>query len=208
MRPNAQTLLNDLPAPRAFLCGVARAHSYHLMTSSFSLIFKDIEERTPTRVHDAFCQVVIFHHVGDLQVFYHDVVIALRIRFRRLEMMITTLTGNLQMRLCRILRGFLLPVTAFLTPTQHTLLAPERSPRRAIKARVLYRLPFAIGQEGFESDVNADIRMVARRGEMFGLWLGLTDNKCIPVAIGTQDQVDRLRRSFNRTMQLDLERNR
>src|SRR5712691_84469 len=58
-----QTLLHDLTAGVAFLTGEARIDSYHLMTSSRSLLFKDIKECAPTGVHNALSEMVIFHQM-------------------------------------------------------------------------------------------------------------------------------------------------
>src|SRR5215470_11157064 len=67
MRPHRQTLLHDLPTPVALLRGETRVHSNHLMPSTCSLDFKEIEECAPARVHDALCQCVILHHVENSQ---------------------------------------------------------------------------------------------------------------------------------------------
>src|SRR5207244_4689313 len=47
--------------------------------------------------------------------------------------------------------------------------------------------------------------MRAVSGSMFSTWLRLTDDESIPVSIGPMDQVNRLRRTLYRAMQLDLE---
>src|SRR5947207_656743 len=51
--------LHNLTTPVTLLRGEMRVDSDHLMTSSLSLILKDIEERAPTSVHDALCQAMI-----------------------------------------------------------------------------------------------------------------------------------------------------
>ena len=99
MRTNTEGLLNKLSTVTACLCGIARVHSNDLMTSSCSLLFKDVEERTPTGVQNGFRQMMVFHHIGDLKVFHGNTLIAFRIGLRCLEVMISTLAIDLQMRL-------------------------------------------------------------------------------------------------------------
>ncbi len=68
MGSHRQRFLYDLPTLVTVLRGEARVHSYHVMTSSCSLIFKDVEKRAPTGVHDALCQGMILHHVENGEV--------------------------------------------------------------------------------------------------------------------------------------------
>ena len=91
--------------------------------------------------------MVIFHHIGDLKVFYHNIVIAFGIRFGCFEMMITPLTMNLEMRLGDILGGLTASMTALLASAHRALFASEGSLRRTIETRVLHRVSLAIGQE-------------------------------------------------------------
>ncbi len=93
-----QTLLYDLPTLVTLLACETRAHSCDLMPSTCSLGREDSEKRAPTGVHDGFREMVIFHHIADLKVFYHNMLIAFGIRFGCFEMMITPLTMNLEMR--------------------------------------------------------------------------------------------------------------
>ena len=75
MRAHTQALLNECATVATPLCREARAHSDHLMSSVLSFGFKDIEECTPTGVHDGFRQVMVLDHVDDLKVFYGNMVI-------------------------------------------------------------------------------------------------------------------------------------
>ena len=68
MSANTEGLLNKLPTVATCLGREARIHSDDLMTSSLSLIFKNVEKRTPTGIHDGFRQVMIFQHVYDLKI--------------------------------------------------------------------------------------------------------------------------------------------
>src|SRR6266852_3759933 len=176
MRTDAQRLVDNLPTPIAFLRGVAGVHSDYLMSSTLSLGSEDVEECTPGGVHDAFCEMMIFDHAIDVEV-----------------------------RLCGALGGFSTPFRPLLPTSNRALLASQRSLALAVVAWVLDGVPFAIGQEGFQPNVNANIRMFARAWGMLLVWFRLTDKQCIPMPISTQDQVGRLGHSFNRTVQLDFD---
>ncbi len=79
MRTHTEGLLNKFPTVTACLCGVAGTHSDHTMSSVLSFDSEDIEELTPTRVHDGFREMVVLHHVGDLKVFDGNALIAFSI---------------------------------------------------------------------------------------------------------------------------------
>src|SRR5712692_3342556 len=81
MRTHAQRLLDDLTTPIALLRGVAGVHSHDLMTSSLSLICKDVEERTPGGVQDGFRQMMVFHQIVDGEFLDGNMLILLRVLF-------------------------------------------------------------------------------------------------------------------------------
>lgn len=85
MSTNTQGLLNQLPTVATCLCRETRIDSDDLMTSSFSLLFKDIKKRAPTGVHDALCQVMIFHHVVNREFLDRNMVIVFGIQLCRLR---------------------------------------------------------------------------------------------------------------------------
>src|SRR2546421_8770702 len=205
MGSHRQRLVDHLPTRVALLRGEARIDSNDLMTSSCSLLLKDVEECTPRGVENALRHMMIFHHVGDLKVFHSYVVILLHIAFRRLEMVISALPLDLQVRLGDVTGSETAPVTARFAPAHLALFAPEGLLRGAIETRIRDGVAFAVSQEGLQPDVDPDIRMRTFRRCMFGVCLGLTDDQCIPMSIGTMHEVHRLGRSFNRAMQFDLE---
>ena len=200
-----QTLLDDLATLVAFLAGEARIDSSHPMPGSFSLVTEDVEKCAPTGVHDALREMVIFHHVRDLKVFNGNQLIALGVRFRGLEMVIAALPVDLQVRLRHVLRGFPASMAAFLASAQLALLASQGSLRATIEARVLNGMTLTISEEGRETNVNADVRMLTDVGKVVRLRVRFADDEGIPMAVSTQYQVDRLRGSLNGPMQLDLE---
>src|SRR5437868_15527155 len=140
MGSHRQRLLDNLPTGVALLRGEARINSNDLMTSSCSLILKDVEECTPRGVENALRQMMIFHHVGDLKVFHSYVVILFSIALRRLEMVISALPLDLQVRLRDVTGSETAPVTA--------LFAPESLLRGAIGTWIRDGVAFAVSQEG------------------------------------------------------------
>ncbi len=205
MGPYRQTLLYDLPTLVAFLRGETWVHSDDLMSSTLSLHFKNVEERAPRGVHDALCQGMILDHVENLKLLNSDHLIVFSVLLCRLIVKIPTLTGDLEMRLRRATSSFTASMRTLLASTYRTLLASQGFLRGTIEARVLDGMALTIRQERFESDINPDVMMRAVRGSMFSTWLCLTDDESIPVSIGPMDQVNRLRRTLYRAMQLDLE---
>ena len=187
-----QTLLYDLATVVALLRGEARIDSYHPMTSSFSLFCKDAEECAPTSVHDALCQGMILDHVENTQLLNSDDMIAFSVPFSCLIVKVTTLTGDLKMRLRSAFCGFASAVRTFLAAADLALLAPQGSGARAIEARVLKSMAFAVSEKGRETNINANSRMLTGGGSVLGLWLHLTDDERIPVSISSVYQVNRL----------------
>ncbi len=161
MSTDTERLLHDLSAPVAQLRGITGVHSDHTMTSSFSLISEDIEECAPTGIHDALCKGTVLHHVENLQLLYRNRMILLCVLLGRLVMEVTTLPFDLEMGLRRAARCFAVSFRAFLATGYHALFASQGFLRGAIEARVLNGMPLAIGQEGLETHINADSRMLA-----------------------------------------------
>jgi len=200
-----QRFLHHLSTLVAFLRGETRVDSNDLMSSTLSLNFKDSEERAPRSVHDGFCQGMILYQVEKTQLFNGDDLIAFGILLGRLIVKVSALAFDLEMSFRRIPRGDPLAMTPFLTSAELALLSAERLLRGAIETGVLHRVPFTIGEEGLQAHVNADVRMLTRAWLVRRKFLGLTDNQSVPMAIGTMHQVNRLRRSFEGTMQFELE---
>ena len=188
-----QALLYNLPTLVTLLTGETRVHPDHLMTSSCGLILKDVEEGAPRGVENALGQLMIFHHVGDLKVFHRNVVILFSIALRSLELVISALPVDLQVCLGDVTGGFTASVTADLSPAQLALLAPECLLRRAIETRVFNRVALAIGKKDLQPYVNADVRMLTRTWCVLGLRFSLTDEQCVPMSIGPEYEVHRLR---------------
>ncbi len=180
-----QALLYDLSTLVTLLAGETRVHSYDLVPSTCSLCTENIEERAPAGVHDGLSEMVIFHHITDSQVFYHNALIAFGIGLGRLEMVIAPLSIDLEMSLCYVLSSETSSMTAFLAPAQLTLLAPQGTLRGTIIARVLNAMALTIRQERFQPNINADITMLTYALEMVRSRFGLTHDEGIPMSIRT-----------------------
>src|SRR6266568_4277557 len=129
------------------------------MTSSCSLLFKDVKERAPTGVQDALCQMMILDHVENLKLLNRNDLVLFGVLFGRLIVEVPTLPFDLEMGLC-CTSGCLAPsMTALLATRDSTLLPSKGFLTLAIIARVLNGMALTIGQEGCESDINADIGM-------------------------------------------------
>ncbi len=148
---------------------------------------------------------MVFDHVADLKVFHHNALIAFGIGFRRLEMMIAPLSMDLQMGLGHIASGFAAAMTALLASAQLPLLAPQRFLRATIPARIVYRLAFRVSQEGFQPDIQANVRMRTSTGKMGPLGFCFTDNERVPVPIRTQDEMNGLRGALRAPMEVNFE---
>ena len=198
-------LLNDFPALMAFLTGETWVDSNDSMTSSCSLVLKDIEECAPRGVENTLRHMVIFHHVRDLKVFNGNDLILISVVLCDLEVMITALSVDLQVGFGDVSGGFLAATTALLATTHLPLLTPERFLRGAIEARIVDGLAFTIGKKDFQAHINADLRMVTDRGSVFKMRLRLTHDQGVPVSLGSQHEMHRLWLALEWTVQLDLE---
>ena len=125
MGSHRQTLLHDLTTLVALLRGETRIDSYHLMTGSCSLIFKNSEKRAPTGVHDALCQGMILDHVENRKLLNSDHLIVFGVLFSNLEMMVTALTINLQMRPGNVASSLTPSMTALFPSAQLALLSSQ-----------------------------------------------------------------------------------
>src|SRR5258708_9323437 len=133
-----QTLVDDLPTLVTLLAGETRAHSNILMSSTCSLGTENREKRAPTGSDDGCSEMVIFDHMTDSQVFYHNALIALGIGPGCLEMVIAPLSIDLEMGLCYVLSSLTAPLPAFLAPGLLPLLASLGLLRCTIEALVYY----------------------------------------------------------------------
>lgn len=206
MRTNRQTLLHDLPTLETFLGRETGIDSYNLVPSISSFDRKESEELPPSGITNRFGKMMVFHHATNSQVFDDDHAVLIGILFGDLKMMIAPLPFDLQVCLGGILGGNAPAVTALLASAHRSLLASECALRGAIVTRIVNGVALAIGQEGLETDINPDRRMVTGARGVFIRWLHLAHNESVPVSIGTKDQVSGFGRTFKRAVQFDLER--
>jgi hypothetical protein len=205
MRTYTERFLDNLTTLIALLRGVAGVHSHDLMTSSCSLILKDIEKRAPGGVHDALRESMILGHVKNAQLLNGNHLVAFGILFGRLIVKVPPLAGNLEMRLGRTLSSLAAALAPLLPSGESSLLPSEGFLARAIKARISDHAALAISEEGLEPNIKTNVRMFTRGWQMLSLWLGFTHNQGVPVSISPEHQMTGLRDSFEGPMQLDLE---
>jgi hypothetical protein len=205
MRTDREGLLHNLSTSIALLTGEPGVHSYDSMSSILSFDSEDIEELSPTSIRNGFGKVMVLYQIRNLEVFYSNMVIVVSVLLCHLKMMVTALALDLQMGLCCAPSSFAFTVTALLASARGALFASERLLRGMIEPWVLYRMPFAIGKERFESDINADVSMFTGVRIMLGLWLRFTNNQGVPMPIGSQHKMSSLRSPEGGTMHLDLQ---
>src|SRR5215467_4623439 len=162
MSTDRQRFLHDLPTLVTPLRGKAGVHSNDLMSSTCSLGSEDIEKHASTGIKNGFRKVMVLDHIEDTQVFNDDPSIVQRILLGDLEMVISALLVDLQVRLGDITCGFPASITAFLPPAKCALLAPERLGRCAIETRVFNHVALAIGKKDLQPNVNTNVRMLTR----------------------------------------------
>ncbi len=85
------------------------------------------------------------------------------------------------------------------------MLAPEGGLALTVVAWISNGVAFRVSQEGQESNINADIGMLAHAWGMLILSFSLTDDEGIPVSISMQNEMGCLGCSFERAVQFDLD---
>ena len=190
MRTNTQGLLDNFTAVVTLLGGETRIDPNNCVTGTLSPGTQDIEKLAPTCVVNALGQMMVFHHSGDDQIFYNNMVKMLGIGPGNFEMMISALTVHFEMSLCGILRGDAPSMTPLLASAHHPLFTPEGLLNRAIVTRISNGIAFRVSKEDFQANVNANIRMITSTWLMLCLWLRLADDQGIPMSICSQHKMD------------------
>src|SRR5262249_24118765 len=161
MRAHAQTCLDVLSPSVAVLRREARGHSDHLMTSSLSLLFKEVEERAPTGVVKALRERGVLHHPPHLQGFDPTTAVSRCIVLRRLAMEVASLATDLAVLTRPLALGLAPALTALLAAAHPPLRLRQPFLSFAVVARVLYPLAGRIGQEARQPHIQAKSRMRA-----------------------------------------------
>lgn len=215
MRPHGETLLDVRSAPVAFLGRETRGHSDHLMAGTFSLVFKDSEERAPTRVVNALGKIMVLHHSCHVQVLYADATKPLGIVLGGLEMEVTSLAGDGEMPVGNFLACLAAALTALLAAARGPLCVRQPLLGPAKVARILDDAAIGVGEKDLQAHVQPDrwvltcLRLRSGLGGMHGsllvVWGRLTHNERVPVPIRTQDQMGGHGRAHQRAVELDLQ---
>src|SRR5262249_45628700 len=138
-------------------------------------------------------EVVILHHVADLQIFVIDRVVRAHQTERRLVVEVLALAAH---RLVRLRQQFhrLAPAMAALLARGYPALARRQVPLRLAKAaRVVDHGPIGQGGEGFQTEVYPGL--LARWGQQVRWHLGTGDGD-VP-AVGLVGYRDRLGRALD-----------
>lgn len=204
MGPNRKCFLNDCATLPTLLGSETRVDSYHPMSSILSFGREDIKKRAPTGIVNALGKMMVFHHIRDLKVFNHNPLIAFSIGLCHVKEEVPSLTANFEMSLCDVASSDASSLAALLATAKLTLFPSQRFLRRAIETRIVNGVTLAIGQEGFQTDIDSDGRMLTR--SMLSLRGHFTHNEGIPMSISPQNEMSGFRCSLKRSVQLDLER--
>ena len=121
MRPYREAFLDVCPTAAAGLRREARGDSHHHMTSSRSLVREDVEKRAPTRVVNAFREMMVLHHPTDVEVLHADATVPLGIVFGGLEVEVTALATDLEMLARDFACRFAAPVAALRAAADRAL---------------------------------------------------------------------------------------
>src|SRR5258708_18306787 len=133
--------------------------------------------KVPVAVHSADVKVLIGNQVGR-----RDQRVCL------LAGKVFTLPLHFQISFCQCLAGFFAVLAPFLFPRELSMQSLELLFRFAIVTRIVNPVPFRVGQEGCESDINANC---CARWHMLHLALS-PDAQLAIVAIGTLDKAHSL----------------
>ncbi len=111
---HAQSLFDERATSTAILAGVVGCNFEHRNSMQRSVVLHPSQETAPGCITDRFCEVVIAHKVGDLQVFKGDQVVRRDKRIRLFAGEIFTLPLDFEMCFCQSLAGFLAVLGTFL----------------------------------------------------------------------------------------------
>jgi hypothetical protein len=131
----------------ASLRRVSGINPAHFTPSSFSLGVKNVQETRPTRIQNAFAQSPVPNHTSDVEVFHHNQRVQQRIVMRDLEVKISSLALNLQVRFAPRSAPLLAAVAPLLASAQRPLFAPQGRLRGAEEARMRDGIAVTVGQE-------------------------------------------------------------
>ncbi len=205
MRTNRKAFPYDRSTLETLLRCEARIDSDHLMSSVRSFGFKDVEECAPTGVHDRLGKLMVLDHIDDRQLLNGNMVIGLNVLLGHVEMEVTALPIDLEMCLGHVLRGLPPSMTALLASAHLPLFASQGVLRGAIEARIVNGVALRVGQEGFQPNIKADIRVLTSAWSMLDARGRLAYDQGIPMSVGSQHEMNHLGLAFHRTVELNFE---
>ena len=94
MRTDTEGLLHIFTTLRTLLRGVVRRNGNHLATSIFGFVLQELSEHSPGCINYGKCQTMVSYHVGNLQIFNDDGLIAVHVLVRGFMKRVLSLVGN------------------------------------------------------------------------------------------------------------------
>lgn len=167
---------------------------------TFSLGFEYCEEHPPRCVRDTFSKMPIFDHALNVKGFYSKTIVALNQRVSSFMAKVKSLIGNLLMMISDKNAGFLSTDRTFLPTGKPSLGFGKFLFSQSQIFRRRYLLSIAGGNEGVESDINANRFPSCREG----VRLRLNGKRDIPLAISSCDR-ESLHIAVNRSMPLNFD---
>src|SRR5260370_8944798 len=188
MRADTQRLFDDGITVRTLLAGVLRWDGNDRDSMHDAIGGKPVQEYPPTSIMDTLGKVPVADHSADVKVLIGNQVVRRDQRVCLFAGKIFALPLHFQISFCQCLAGFFAVLAPFLFPREPSMQSLELLFRFAIVTRIVNPVPFGVGQEGCESDINANC---CARWHMLHLALSL-DAQLAIVAISTLDKANSL----------------
>ncbi len=152
---HGQALGHTFPTAAAVLAGVLGRNRLHSLASVCCFACEDGTKLTPACIRDAFGEVVVPHHIGDLQLFEIDHIVLTHEHERRLVVKITSLAFHVLGDFGSSGKRFPAPVAALLATRNRLIGALQAAFTRAKVTRIVHHQPLRRDQEHLQSDIDA-----------------------------------------------------
>jgi hypothetical protein len=145
--------------------------------------------------------MVVLDHAFYVQIFDYDGVVSVHVPPRHFMQEVLALARYLQMKLRRLPGSFLAPLGVFLTAARFSLSSPELFLRATVVFRIFNRVAFRVSEEYLQAYVKSDGLSVT-----FGRSIDeITHDDGVPIAIGSQLEIDGLGCALKGAVHLDLD---
>src|SRR5260370_36962775 len=158
MRPNAERLVHDRVAVRAFLARIVRWYSNDGESMQDPIAGKPLQEDPPTCIVDRFGKLAVTDHILDLKVFIGNQVARRDERVCLFSGKIFTLPLHFQMLFGQVFASFLSLGRFLLLAGKSSLESFEPRLCLTIVPRVGDGVSLGVGKEALESDINPKLQ--------------------------------------------------